>query len=373
METFIFVTCIITMVLGYKNDALCQKVLANASAFNTMSKDKSTLSRIFACELNATLKKKLLEYLSDTSLKLQFGLRDLPSKPGVWDEDIIQKLFESKFVNIRYMSSMDWFKTWRYHRNGTKFYRKIINKHAHPQHKKNMNTLLNWSQKYTALYAKKSLPLAGDWHVDIFDGDYYSLDNTVSLKMPSVKISRNRINKYLGSKYYPAISISIHPPTKSNFTSKKNEMIVALDAALQSCTYRNNLLRTNHIAVAKKNGIVVGGFSFEQRKQSLHIEYLCSSKRVYNIGSVLMYAAEEYARFVGLKRVYMMAASNAKPFYFRVGYNYLSNETNMSSLQSYTGSDAKNSNNSNNSNNTATSKRLLHFPTGTNAKMRKYV
>jgi N-acetylglutamate synthase-like GNAT family acetyltransferase len=363
------------MVLS-KNETLCQKVLANASTFNTMSKDKNTLSRIFACQLNATLKKKLLEYLSDTSLKLQFEMSELPHEPKVWDEDIIKKLFESKFVKLRYMSSgMSWFKQWRYHRNGTNFYRKIINKHAHSTHKKNMDTLLNWSQKYKALYSKKSLPLEGKWHVEIFDGDFYSQQNTVSLQMPSVKISRNQnINTYQGRKYYPAISISIHSSMKSNFTSKKNEMKVALDAALQSCTYRTNLLRSpHHIAVAKKNDIVVGGFSFEKRKKSLHIEYLCSSKRVYNIGSVLMYAAEEYAKFVGLKRVYMMAAANAKPFYFKVGYNYLSDEeTNKSGLFSYTVSNAKNNNNSN-SNNTATSKRRLHFPTSTNAKMRKYL
>ena len=370
------------MVLGYKNEALCQKVLANASAFNTMSKDRFILSRIFACELNATLKKKLLEYLSDTSLKLKFHLTELPSKPGVWDEDIIRKLFDSKFVDLSSMSSgMDWFKKWEYHRNGEQFYRNIINKHARPQHKKNMNTLLNLSQQYKALYSKKSLThymQFGDWVVDIFDDDYYShsaeLVNTVSLKLPWVKISRkvgNRnINKYLGSKHYPAMSVTIHPPTKSNFTTKKNEMIVALDAALQSCTYKTNILRGTHVAVAKKNGIVVGGFSFEKRGASLHIKYLCSSKRVYNIGTVLMYAAEEYARFVGLKRVYMMAAGNAKPFYFKVGYNYLSNQSNVSSIYSRGGSD---SNNSNNSNNTATSKRRLLLPSGSNAKMRKYV
>ena len=371
-----------TMVLWYTKERLCQKFLANASAFNTVSKDMyirhrvEFLSRIFACELNATLKKKLLEYLSDTSLKLKFELRDIPSKPGVWDEDIIEKLFESKFVDLSSMSSgMDWLKTWEYHRNGEKFYRKIINKHARPQHKKNMNTLLNLSQQYKALYSKKSLPLAGDWHVDIFDGDYDShsveLVNTVSLKMPSVKISRNRyINKKLGSKHYPAMSVSIHPPTKSNFTTKKNEMMVALDVALQSCTYKTSLLRGPHVAVAKKNGIVLGGFSFEKRGVSLHIKYLCSSKRVKNIGTVLMYAAEEYARFIGLKRVHMMAAGNAKPFYFKVGYNYLSNQYNMSTPQSYSGSD---SNNSNNSNNTATSKRRLLLPSSRNAKMRKYV
>ena len=392
------------MVFGYKNEALCQKVLANASAFNTMSRtnsfflqEKLILSKIFACELNARLKKKVLEYLSDTSLKqekeLKFYLTDLPSKPGVWDEDIIEKLFESKFVNPGYMrSGMDWFKTWAYHRNGEKFYRKIINKHAHPEHKKTLNTLLNWSQQYKALYSNPSLPLQfGDgWHVDIFDGSRYL--PTVSLKKPSVEISRKvghhihtitrhgpgphrDINNYLGSKHVPAIGISIHPyPTTKSDLSKKNEMLVALDAALQSCTYRASLLRSTldprtHVAVAKKNGIVVGGFSFEKRGESLHIKYLCSSKRVYNIGTVLMYAAEEYARFVGLKRVYMHAAGSAKPFYFKQGYNYLSNESNMSPLQSY----RSDSNNSNNSNNTATSKRRLLLPSGSNAKMRKYV
>ena len=274
------------MVFGYKNEALCQNVLANASAFNTMSRtnsfflqEKLILSKIFACELNARLKKKVLEYLSDTSLKqekeLKFYLTDLPSKPGVWDEDIIEKLFESKFVNPGYMrSGMDWFKTWAYHRNGEKFYRKIINKHAHPEHKKTLNTLLNWSQQYKALYSNPSLPLQfGDWHVHIFDDDYYShsaaeLVNTVSLKLPSVGISRkvgNRdINKYLGSKRYPAISVSIHPPTKSNL-SKKNEMLVALDAALQSCPYRASLLRNTHrrnthVAVAKKMVSWLEGF-----------------------------------------------------------------------------------------------------------------
>jgi hypothetical protein len=125
------------------------------------------------------------------------------------------------------------------------------------------------------------------------------------------------------------------------------------------------------IAIALNNGIVVGGFSWEFRGQSLHIKYLCSSKLVPNVGTVCLYAAEEFARQHDKKRVYLLAAANAKPFYFKVGYNYLSGEGG-SSVRSTEASSRRNKKNSN-TNNTATSKRKLVLPSRSNRKMRRYV
>lgn len=181
--------------------------------------------------------------------------------------------------------------------------------------------------------------------------------NVKTVLLDSKRINRkNKINTYLGAKFVPITKLTIRPFKKDAFwTSATSHMKKWTECAIN--VNDKNQYDNDDIAVAFNNGIVVGGFLFYLTDTDLKIVYLCSSKMVPNIGSVLIYAAEEFARMYGKKRLSLVSIENAKPFYFKVGLDYDSN-TSGSEMYSYNGYEDK---------------KKLHFPTRTGHRMRKYV
>jgi hypothetical protein len=339
------------------------------------------------------LKAGILAFLKDRQKVLNlrkqrlFTLDKLPQKPGIWDQDIIEALFQNTLV-----SPVDkvrpWYLDWQYFKHDAEFSTMIVNRYAKSmEQKRDYKLALQMYKEYEQLRYQKSIATKfldpeGPWEVHFWSKRTKPRTNV----LPRTEISGrvNKINQYLNSKEYPATKVVIHSTREKNATFRKKALMAlqfAINGSLISkfpkpCPYTNGIMAGRHkktIAIALNNGIVVGGFSWEFRGQSLHIKYLCSSKLVPNVGTVCLYAAEEFARHHDKKRVYLLAAANAKPFYFKVGYNYLTEASRGSSVRSTEASSRRNKKKNSNTSNTATSKRKLVLPTRSNRKMRRYI
>lgn len=316
-----------------------------------------------------------------------FRLSTLPRNPGVWDDDIIKALFRNKLVFVP-NKVRDTLPDWPYFMRDPRFLAVIVDGLHSKASKAEYEVALRMYHDYRKLRQQnrsfRILHPDGPWEVH-FWSNRSTRNAPWTVVLPRKRINRNnKINVYYNIKEHPETKVVIHSNKEKN-TSFWNKATLALEMTLkvefvdesESCPYTRNILYSldnKSIAIALNNGIVVGAFSWEMRGQSLHIKYLCSSKLVPNIGTALLYAAEEFARYYNKKRVYLLAAANAKPFYFKVGYNYLSDASSEATgIRSKTITGASRKTNSNSNNNTATSKRKLILPTNTNRKMRRYV
>jgi hypothetical protein len=214
---------------------------------------------------------------------------------------------------------------------------------------------------------KRNLDLHPDgaWEVHIWSKTQKKIRTVLLDKR---KINRiNKINTYLGAKYVPRTKVVLRPYRRDAFWTNATTPLRNWNRMKAECVidFNNEEFDDVDMAVAFNNGVVVGGFSFYLTETDFKITYLCSSKLVPNIGVVLVYAAEEFARILGKKRLSLFSLDNAKPFYFKVGLNY-DTDTAGTSMYSYT-----------NSNNSVTSRpyvrKKLHFPTREGHRMRKYL
>lgn len=203
---------------------------------------------------------------------------------------------------------------------------------------------------------KLNLDPDGVWEVVIWSK---SQKNVKTVFLERKRINRiNKINTYLGAKFVPRTKLTLRPLKRDAFWANATAPLRKWNRMKAECIidFNDEEFDDVDMAVAFNNGVVVGGFSFYLTETDLKITYLCSSKLVPNIGSVLIYAGEEFARIHGKKRLSLHSLNNAKPFYFKVGLDYNSN-TSGSEMYSYT------------SRNTG----KLHFPYRTGHRMRKYV
>lgn len=221
-------------------------------------------------------------------------------------------------------------------------------------------------------YRNRTLSRDGEWKVYFIDRKRYPLSGIGVVEavtvLPSKPIRRLKIvNNHLGPKRYPETKLvvsGLYP--HSRWTQKVFELKHAIDV----CRYGGNMFEDGDedIAIAVNNGVVVGGFSYGIDGKTFKIDYLCSGKLVANTGTVLLYAAEEFARQNKCDRIRLRAAGNAKPFYFKTGLVY----TKKAAREGATSIRVNNSNN--NSNNSATSKRRrLVLPSGNTADMVRLV
>jgi hypothetical protein len=327
-----------------------------------------------------------------SSSRKRFLLNDLPKRPGVWDHDIIEALFRFKHVATpyRYLPLVYnlWAEQWPYYKHDPDFFLKIVKKYAPKDVYKSLTIKLQMQNEYDTLQRnvskrKQIFDKDGEWEV-LFWSNH--VDRVTKNVLPKKRISRmDKINHYLNFKEYPKTRITIYPDSRrkrnnnSFSTSMWNKAFIALDLAIDKCPFRKKLLEEMNIAIAMNNGVVVGGFSYGYRGRSLSMNYLCSSKLVPNIGTVLMYAAEEFARKTGHLRIFLNSTSNAKMFYFLMGYDHMSNNSNCnySEIKSNYSNSNSNSNRNNakssTKNNTLKRKGNLIFPSRTPQKLRKYV
>jgi hypothetical protein len=189
-----------------------------------------------------------------------------------------------------------------------------------------------------------------EWEVVIWSK---AQKNVKTVILDRKRINRiNKINTYLGAKFVPRTKLTIRPFKRDALWTNATSYL----KKWTECSINVNDMYdpVDEIAVAFNNGVVVGGFTFSLTDTDFKITYLCSSKLMPNIGSVLVYAGEEFARIHGKERLSLVSIDNAKPFYFKVGLDY---DTDTSGSMIYsTNNDKK-----------------LHFPSRTGHRMRKYV
>jgi hypothetical protein len=121
------------------------------------------------------------------------------------------------------------------------------------------------------------------------------------------------------------------------------------------------------IAYSKNTAVSVCTWSINKRKKSLSIDLMCSSRVCKGAGTAILYAAEEVAKTLGLDSISAYANGRAKPFYFKVGLNYDTDEP--WSLDTNQRPSSIKRNRSKNNNNTAQSR--LRYPSTTMMPMVK--
>ena len=99
---------------------------------------------------------------------------------------------------------------------------------------------------------------------------------------------------------------------------------------ISRCTYVESMTLNPsmfiYVFAVDADGTLVGAAECtEGRKESLHVEYLCSAKKCGGAGTYVMKTVEYYARLLQRKRVKVISASNAQNFYRKMNYNSNSN------------------------------------------------
>lgn len=199
-----------------------------------------------------------------------------------------------------------------------------------------------------------------------------NLKSRASILLPRRHIRRQSvINEYEGQTMYPE--------TRVNFRERlpKYVLMSLLSSRMRTCHYAKAIASCaqypeHSFAVARIRSAVVGAFCFTTTSRYVYVNYLCSTKSCKGIGTALMYAGEEIAKRLGVSRINLNSSPYAKPFYFKVGYNYASGRNSNSNENNDTQSFSEITLNSTSSGDTKR-KRKLRYPSSRGAKMRKYL
>ena len=117
-------------------------------------------------------------------------------------------------------------------------------------------------------------------------------------------------------------------------TSVPDWIVSGIESWMQfKCGFAHNILDN----IRDKNGIqvfvirrdtVLAAATCRRGSHTLFVKFLCSSKLCKGAGTMVMLAIEKYAAMLGSKRVRLESTSNARQFYYKVGYDDNSNDNN---------------------------------------------
>jgi hypothetical protein len=387
--------------ISSKNNAIneVKKIFRN-NKYKNKSNYKSKLIELFkfhtesqAINLKKSqhLKSAIITVLKDMANVMKshknnlFSFDELPTYPGIWDDDIMKTLFRNTLVFLPMKVRNTWRDYWPYFMRDASFTTILLNSYdwrSNDQKAEYKLAFEMYSEYERLRYMKRYDPFVkthilnptGPWEVHFWSPRKWrnNINETWSTVLPRSSITGrlDKINQYLRGRVYPETTVTIHSMRRDTLFWKKASM--ALEFAINQnlitnnnfgCRYAKGIMFgriPKQIAFALNNGIVVGGFDWKFVGGSLSINHMCSSKLIPNIGTVLLYAAEEFARYHDKRRINLLANANAKPFYFKVGYNYMSGNDSGTNVRSTIISGSSSTSTNKNSNTKTDSRRSHH-------------
>lgn len=249
-----------------------------------------------------------------------------------WDRTFVDQIIRRGFIKTDYISWIDIWQRHVYKKTHSNIVSRRLNElmrdHATRLQKRHFDAMVQQIKGEDKLVANATT--CSPMEVVVYTApNTINRITTLNTTLPEKQINRKSIiNTYEGIKMYPRIKV------RHQHVTPEDAGVIASTIGvgkIGSCEYALDMkdsMTSGPFAIVYSRTTAVAACSWVRniRKKSVHIHFLCSSRVCKGAGTALLYAMEEVAKTLDLNSISVESNGRAKPFYFKVGMEYNSNE-----------------------------------------------